>query len=254
MGKTKLREVTFGSLLDSETLPSGHRFELMPDTVDVALRVAEAHDPAPWRRKLMQVLAVTKSVGGKDVRENGGADFLGRLLDSDVVFLALAWTSIMNGRKIDISESIPCPSCAARLDSVELNPLVVYARQEPPDGPATYYPVEVEDEFLPQSMRGGSISVAEPTWIQARRRIPENTWENVEVIAMNRAMGAIHVSSGKGKAPRLVSVAEARKMRMRGLQAVISTMEDSIPHIKPVISLSCKECGVASDIPFEQAV
>ncbi len=252
-GKSKLVKSTLGEMVDAGVLPSGCQFDLMPDTVEVALRVAEASDPYKWKEKLLQVLAVTSSVNGENIREKGGVDFLGGLLDTDVVFLALAWTHVMNDRRIKLNEAIPCPQCASPFAEIPLDVIGVSRRESKPSGPFPMFEVDgLNDDMLPTSLKGNTILVGEPTWIAARKNIPENSWDKPDAIRIYRSLCALYAQNKEGKAPRQVSRTEAVKIKMRGVHAIAQCLDDNVPSIDSSMVITCSECGSESEVPFEQ--
>lgn len=253
----RLKDMTFGEMLDQCILPSGTPYELMPDTVEVALKVAEADDGSQWKKKLLQTLAVTKTVGGVDPRDaqGGGVGFLGSLLDADVVMLALAWTAEMNGRKLKLQGGIPCPQCADNWTELDLRPLGVrtFNKAKSPDEPAEYVPVECNVDRLPASLKGG-LRVGLPSWRDARKDVPANHWENTEVILLHRMTCALYTTATSGKSVRQVSRAEARALPMEAIRAIQDTMLVAVPHIQPFIRIVCPHCGMEGDVPFDQAL
>ena len=259
--QSALVESSFGDMLDRSVLPSGVPFELMPDTVDVALKVAEANDPKFWRKKLLQVLAVTKSISGVDLhgQEKGSAgnpvDMLGTMLDADVTFLALAWTAEMNGRKIKLSEGIPCPQCAKPFTEISLAPLKVFCRSVAGGPTSHFHQVDDLDRTkFPGSLAEGKIFVGDPQWTASRKSIPENSSTNLEVVRMHRVMCSLYHQSAGSAAPRQVSAVETKKIRMSELNKLSDAMDHNVPRIDAGIALVCAECGMEARIPFEQAI
>lgn len=257
MGGTQstLVKVTFGELLDAGRTPSGLPFVLKPDTVENGLKVAEAKDQLKWREKAMQVMAVTESIGGQDIKKNGGVDFVCGLLDTDVVFLAMAWTSEVNGRALKLGQSIPCPQCTAPMTEIDLSGLAILARREPASGPSAIKAIELPPEVmakLPDSVKSGTIMVKDPTWRESRMRVPAACGDDVAVIDVHRALSALMVSHD-GRAPRAVVAAEASKFPMRAIQIIITKIDEVIPNFTRDLVIHCSTCGAELDVPFDRA-
>ena len=137
--ESPLREVTFEQLFAEGLLPSGHPFELMPDTVETGLKVAEVDDNFIWRQKALEALVVLKSVGEHQLHEEDspGIEIIHGMLDADVMFLAMGWSAQMNGFSIKLNEGVPCPSCASPFTEIPFGGLVIHARAAPEDGPSS---------------------------------------------------------------------------------------------------------------------
>lgn len=243
---------TLADLLDSNTLPSGVSFELKPDTIDTGLKVAEAKDSQLWREKLMQVLAVTESIGGKNVKEAGGVSFLGSMLDTDIVFLSLAWTAVVNGSALTLPSPIPCPECTAPFTSVDLGLLEVVCYDGQVQGADAYVLVEFDSKFrtrFPESLREGEIVIIPPTWLSARSRVPANSVQSQVSVDMYRAMTSLGIRKGTEQ-PRGISLAEVRMLPMAALQTVISTMSEHVPSFKRIVKFHCNACNTDIDVPF----
>lgn len=252
---TILRKTTLGALLDACQLPSGARYVLHPDTVEFGLKVAEASDPLKWREKAMQVVAVTSTINGQDVKASGGVEFVCGLLDTDVLFLAMAWTFEVNGRELKFDKALPCPQCTAPFSKVDMNQLVVMVRDEAASGPTAMREMILDPELvarLPASIRDGKLLVKDPTWREARSRIPAVCANDLEVIDVHRALSALMVQHGE-KAPRAVVQAESKQFPMRVVQAILAEMDRLIPNFTRELQFTCKTCGVEIDIPFDRA-
>lgn len=250
-----LRRTTLGSLMDNGRLPSGATYTLNPDTVEFGLKVAEASDPLKWREKAMQVVAVTSTINGSDVKTAGGIEFVNGLLDTDVVFLAMAWTFDVNGRELKFEKAMPCPCCTAPFSRVDMNRLVVMARDELATGSSAIRELTLDSELvskLPASVRDGKLMVKDPTWRESRSRVPANSLSNVEVVDVHRALSALMVQHGD-KAPRAVVMAESKQFQMRVIQGIIAEMDRLVPNFTRDLQFTCATCGVEIDIPFERA-
>lgn len=250
-----LRKTTLGALLDACQLPSGAHYTLQPDTVEFGLKVAEAADPLKWREKAMQVVAVTNTINGQDVKASGGVEFVCGLLDTDVLFLAMAWTFEVNGRELKFDKALPCPRCTALFSSVDMNQLVVMVRDEQASGPAAIREVVLGPklmERLPASIRDGKLLVKDPTWREARSRVPAACANDIEVIDVHRALSALMVQHGD-KPPRAVVQAESKQFPMQVIQTVLTEMDRLIPNFTRELQFTCKTCGAEIDIPFDRA-
>lgn len=256
-GESPLQEITFEQLFKEGRLPSGYPFELMPDTVETALKVAEVDDLYVWRKKALEAHVVLRSVAEHTFHEDDspGVEFIHGMLDTDVIFLALAWSSQMNGFKIRLSEGVPCPSCASAFMEIPFGNLRIFARTAPIEGPEGIFPVEGMDQnLLPKSIRGGSLFVCDPVWKVVRRYVAEKSWESAEVVAMYRAMGSLRHSSKSAKSPRAVAIAEAKQMSARTLRMIIDTLDRFVPHFEGSVDLKCEQCKSVSIVPFEQGL
>lgn len=258
--KSQLEETTFAQLFKEERLPSGHSFELMPDTVETALNVAEIDDILMWRKKAKQAAAVLKSVGGTNLQDSGEDDsgfrFVERMLDTDVVFSALAWSAQLNGMSIKLSEGVPCPSCAHPFREIPIGDVKVFARPAPigDSGLPSTWPVEIDDEDLPAAIRGGTISVSDPTWKNARINVADRSWDNSEVVTIYRGVSCLWFTK-KGKAPRNVqSRTEGRKIRAKAVQRAVEALDEHVPHFEPRIEMVCTSCKQVSVVPFDQGL
>lgn len=250
MANTQVRKLA--DLLDSGTLPSGAQFELKPDTVAVGLKVAEAKDSQPWREKLMQVLAVTETVNGVNVREAGGVPYLGSLLDTDIVFLSLAWTASVNGNSLTLPTPIPCPECTAPFTSVDLGLIEVVCYDNTLQGPETYEVIEFDEQLrsrFPVSLREGEIVIIPPTWMASRSKIPLSSMSSAAAVDMYRAMTSLGVRKS-AEQPRSVVLAEARELPMAAVQKIITVMNERIPSFRRVIKFNCTTCKAEIDVPF----
>lgn len=252
---TKLRKTTLGALLDGNHLPSGASYALQPDTVEFGLKVAEATDPLKWREKALQVVAVVDTINDQSVKASGGVDFVCGLLDTDVIFLAMAWTCEVNGRELKFDKPVPCPQCTAPFQKVDLSQLAIMVRDEPSSGPNAIQVLNIEPELmakLPASVRDGKLLVKDPTWREARSRIPANCANDLQVIDVHRALSALMVQHGE-KAPRAVVQAESKQFPMRAVQVILAEMDRLVPNFTRELQFVCKTCEVEIDIPFDRA-
>ncbi len=250
-----LTRTSLGHLLDAERLPSGVSYVLRPDTIENGLKVAEASDALKWREKALQVLAVTASIGGVDVKDNGGVEFICGLLDTDVVFLAHAWTLGANGRTLKLNGGVPCPSCAEPFREIDLSGLVMMARETPASGLDAIHKLEFEPSLvskLPTSLQDGQILMKDPTWREARSKVPPSSSGNSDVVDTYRALSALMVKHGD-KPPRAVTSMESRQFPMKMAQALIEQMNLLIPNFSREFQFNCPKCGLEVDIPFDRA-
>lgn len=247
-----LTVMTFKELFDMERLPSGHSFELMPDTVENALSVAEASDVRPWKEKVLQAFAVTSKIGTHNVQEQGFT-FLSSVLDTDLIFLGLAWSAQLNGMTFKLEEPAPCPSCGAPFHEIGFGGMKVHVRESPLETPGVWKIDGIEKTMLPKSLHNGDLMCGDMTWEDARKNVSETTWENQDVINIHRVMASLKVSSG-GKLPRHVVSAESRKMSARALKHVAAEMNKHIPYFEPGIDLECQKCKSVSTVPFNQGL
>jgi hypothetical protein len=253
--ETKLRKTTLGALLDAERLPSGVPYTLHPDTVEFGLKVAEAADPLKWREKALQVMAVVDTVNGQSVKSSGGVEFVCSLLDTDVVFLAMAWSCGVNGRDMKFDKALPCPRCTTPFQKVDLGQLTIMARDEQATGVHAIQELVIEPELLaklPPSIRDGKLLVKDPTWRDARSRVPANCAGDLTVIDVHRALCAVMVQHGE-KAPRAVVQAESKQFPMKAIQVILAEMDRLVPNFNHELQFVCKECGLEIDIPFDRA-
>lgn len=253
--QSPLRVTTLGALLDSCTLPSGATYVLQPDTVEIGLKVAEASDPLKWREKALQVVTVTESINGQNIKAAGGVEFVNSLLDTDVMFLAMAWTFEVNGRELKFDKAVPCPQCTAPFSKVDMNELGIAVRDTPVSGLHAIVPIELPAELiarLPASIKDGVLHIKDPTWREARSRVPANNQADMEVIDVHRALSALLVKHGD-KAPRAVTRAEANQFPMRVIQSIIAEMDRLVPNFTRELKFKCKSCEVEIDIPFDRA-
>lgn len=253
--ETTLVETTFKELFEQERLPSGNSFELMPDTVEVALAVAEVNDPFQWKKKAIRVFTVTKKVAGHDVQdaEKGGPAFVQRMLDTDVIFLSLAWTAAINGTKIDVEDGgVPCPTCATRFKDIDFGNLKIWARGKPADT-GIYHVPDIDAGDLPKSLAHGQLCVRDATWMAARRGVSDQSWENPEAVKMHRTMASLMLDR-EGKGARDVSFSEAKQMRARALVKAARVMDQHIPHFEMQLEIRCAKCKEAAIIPFTQGL
>lgn len=251
-GVSELQEISFEELFRQERLPSGHEYELMPDTVENALSVAEASDARPWKHKVMQAFAVTKSIGSISVQEQGW-DYMQNILDTDLVFIGLAWSAQLNGMEFDLSEPVPCPACGHAFKKIGFSNLKIHVRPTPMQGPGVWPVEDLDKDLLPDSLKKGQIMVSDTTWLAARKNIGEAQWENQDVVNIHRAMASLRVSTS-GNAPRAVIMAEARKMSAKSLVAITREMNRHIPYFEQSLDLECKKCKSVSTVPFSQGL
>lgn len=255
--KSTLVEVTFEQLFKEGRLPSGNTFELNDDTVDVAIRVAEVNEQRKWAEKANQAFIVTKRVNGIELHgENGtGIEFMYNMLDTDILFLSLAWSAQMNGMDIDLEEGVPCPSCGREFTSVPFGNAVFFARQEPVGGPNAVFPVDgIDKTHLPKTLRDSSIFVVDPTWKAARSNVSERSWDNTEVVLIYRALSAVRCSSSGGgiRAPSMNG--ELKQIRPRALRPIVETLNSHVPYFKASLDLKCTGCKSTAVVPFGQGV
>jgi hypothetical protein len=254
----RLQQTTFKQLFDAGVLPSGHTFELMPDTVDIALRVSEVGDALPWSKKALQAYIVAKNIGGHELHDEGlGAEFIHGMLDIDVIFLSLAWTAQLNGMALKLSEGVPCPGCNAPFREVPFGNIVIFSRPAPVSGPdATFRLDKVDDAVLPPSLKNGTFFLTDPTWRAARQNVSEKSWSIPEVVAIHRALSCLRFSSNGNKgAPRAVSFkAEGMKLSTAVVAGFVRKLDEFVPHFHPTLDLVCKECEQVSVVPFEQGL
>jgi len=244
---------TLQELLDEGRLPSGGTFTLMPDTVGTGLAVAEAADSAQWREKALQVLAVVDKIDGESVRDNGGVDFIRSLPDTDVSFLALAWSCQSTGGSLSLGEGAPCPYCAHKIKKFSMSGLGVVCAA--PGKSSGFVPVEMPEGCAPARFKDGQFMVKMPTWFDARSNIPEVSYDKFEVLHIHRAMAALYFQ-GKGEpAPRKIMSTEIKtKFKLPAIRAVMKTLRESTPHILDAISIECPSCKQEVETPFEQAM
>lgn len=243
---------TLRELVDAGRLPSGVEFELMPDTIEVALGVAEANAVSKWQEKSAQVLAVVKTIDGKDVREAGGLNYINQLPDVDVAFIALAWTASVSDYSISLSESVPCPNCASPINNIDLGPLEVFAYRDRPS-PFPMYRIDVDDRHLPDLYKENGLFVTCPTWMSARSRVADLHWSNMQVIAARRVMSAMHAGMASGS-PRQLADAEAKRLPTACMRAATVCMKFHVPHIPEVIRVTCPICKSEISAPFDQGM
>jgi hypothetical protein len=252
-----VKESSLGSLLDSDTLPSGHRFALKPDTVEVALSVAEATGATKYHEKLAQVSRVIESVDGKNVAESGGVDFLQGMLDTDIVFISLAWTLQNNGRSLAMKDGVQCPKCATKITSIDLSEIRIFAADVAGADaikPSSLRKVEVDPELLPPVLKSGGVYVGTPTWYTARRDVPDASWTNQEVVKIHRVLSVLHAKSTDGQSMRALARAEARGLRTAVVKAAALVLDDHVPYIVPSLIIICSACKDRFEVPFDQPV
>lgn len=253
---SKLRQIRLTELLNNERLPSGASYVLKPDTVENGLKVSEANDPLKWRQKALEVLAIVESVNGIVPKGNGGVDFIANMLDTDVVFLSLAWTFSVNGSVTKFSRGTPCPECKEPITEVDVGELMMNVRDNVVSGVESMFEIEVDPALmakLPGALASGKFMVKDPTWRDARARVPDASMSNLEVVDINRAMTALMVKS-EGHPPRSVTLAESRKFPMKIIQEVLREMDLVIPNFAYVVHFRCSSCEVEIDLPFARTV
>jgi hypothetical protein len=250
-----LIKTTFKELFNAGRLPSGHEFELMPDTVETMLRVAEANDAFPWKEKASQALAVTARVGSSDVQKEG-VEFIHSMLDMDVLFLAMAWTSQLHGFEIKLGrDGIPCPACNAAIKAVPFGDTPMHVRPEPVSGPAGVNKVTNVPDGMPASLKSCTLYFTDPTWQAARQHIAERVWSSPEVVGPYRVIAALRASSTDGSGVRPISVqAEGRQIKARAMAELVQQLDEFVPHFDPTLLLVCPSCKTASEIPFDTGV
>ncbi len=245
---------TFDELFREKTLPSGHSFELAADDVDTALTVAEQDHSLIYMRKALQAHCVVKSIGGRNIHgENGlGVEFINGLLDTDVIFIGLAWTAQMENMNIELDSGVPCPYCSHPWMKIPFGNLKIWCRNQPVSGMENSVSMAVDKGLVPKSM-GTELVIVEPTWESSRRHVPEKRWESQEHIMINRAMSAVRVRSSDGSSLRQPSYkGELRKMRMQAINQVSKVLDSTVPFIERQLDLHCENCGKVSHIPFDQ--
>ena len=254
--QTVLEESTFENLFKQNRLPSGHSFELMPDTVETALRVAEVNDSKSWKEKALQAYVVCKKIGHFDVQEQGPG-FIHNLLDTDVTFLSLAWAAQMNGTTIGLEEGgVPCPTCSVAFKEVNFGDLKIHCRPTPIGGPDGMFKVDaVSDAELPNSLQGCTLFVTDPTWQLAKSKLTDSSWGVPQAVILHRMMCTLRASSQGGTAPRALSLkGEVNKLKSSVIPKVVQVMNDNIPHFVMQLDLKCQHCGEVAVVPFEQAL
>lgn len=247
---------TFDELFREEKLPSGARFKLVEDTVDNSLKVAEQDHHLTYMKKAMQIFCVLDSIGGIKLHEEGspGVEVINGLLDTDVVFLGLAWTAQMADMTLELNDGVPCPHCGHHWMEVPFGNLKVMCRDEPVSGADAQVALKAEKGWAPASM-GLSWMITDPTWEKARRFIPEKQWGSTDHITMHRAMAATMVESSSGGSVRQPSMkGELRKLRMRGISAINRALDANVPRMQMHLDLECSNCGQVTQLPFEQGV
>lgn len=251
--KPTLKVSTFQELFDTEVLPSGHRFELMPDTIEVALKIAEVADGISWKKKALQAHVVAKKVGPHDVQEQG-PQFVHSLLDADVTFLSLAWSAQMNGMALNLDEGVPCPMCATPFKKIDMGGLKIHSRSTPAGGPDGYFEVkDIPDEWLPKSIQSCTLMVMDPTWQGARQKLPESSWTIPEAV-MIRRMAASLYAARDGGGPRGVTWAEFQKISAKAIPNILKVMNAHLPHFEFHLDMECENCREVAVIPFEQGL
>jgi hypothetical protein len=251
-----LKETTFGELLSAGKLPSGSPFTLMPDTMDVALRVGEVTDSQKWRKKVKEVYEVTASVGDIEIKRTSreGEAFIQSLPDVDVAFLGLAWAAATNGYTIDVPPT-PCPACGHNFTKIDLADLGVWAKDENADHSARYYEVDdVEIKELPEGFNDAhAVVLSSPSWLAARSKIPENVWERHDIVKMYRCIAATHIIRGPNGAPVKMPSHTWRKGRVVVMRPIVQGMSDCIPHFSEVLDIECDDCKTVLTVPFADA-
>ena len=249
---------TFEELFNEERLPSGLAFKLMPDTVETALKVAEADGTQPWKKKALQAYTVTRVVGDVDLHdeeEGQSPEFVHHMIEADVIFLTLAWSAQLNGTSMALTESVPCPTCAHPFKEIGFGNLKVLCRPDVVGGPSAMWPVEdVVDADLPKSLKGHSMYVVDPTWTRSKKGLSERSWGNQDVVAIHRAAASMRVAKSGKKSPRSVVRPEWMALRTRTLNSVIKVMEQHIPHFEERLELKCKNCENISIVPFNEGL
>jgi|9_EtaG_2_1085328.scaffolds.fasta_scaffold00002_131 hypothetical protein len=245
---------TFKELYEQSKLPSGLEFELQPDTVENALAVAEIDDPQPWKKKALQVFTVTKSVNGVPFHDDDGSvSLVNNMLDTDIQFLSLAWTAQLNGTKMDLDGGAPCPSCNKLILNIDYGNLKVHHRDTPATGPGMHEVEGIDPAMLPKTLVGGKMAVADTSWMNARKRVTEKSWENLDAIMMHRIMSALYVIKGDS-GNRIVTNHEAMAMRSKVLLLAKDVMDQHVPHFDLHMILTCPHCKEDSMIPFTQGL
>lgn len=246
---------TFDELFREERLPSGNSFKLVEDTVDNALKLAEQDHPQTYMKKALQVHTVLKSVGGMTLHgdDSPGVELVNGMLDTDVVFLGLAWTAQMSDMTIMLDEGVPCPYCGDKWHKVPFGNLKVMCRDQPASGSDAKLTIEVDPAYLPSSM-GTKLIVSDPTWENARRHIPERRWTSTDHIEMHRAMSCVTVESSSGGIRQPSLKGELRKMRMRAIEGINEALAANTPHMQMHLDLKCEGCGKVTHLPFDQGV
>jgi hypothetical protein len=255
-GDAILTERTFKEMFDEGILPSGNTFELMEDTVDTAIRVAEVNDAKTWKRKALEAFTITKRVGVHEVHEVG-PEFIHGMLDTDVTFLSLAWAAQLNGSTLDLDgESVPCPSCARPFKQVDFGDLKCRALPAPLVGPQATYEVKgIEDSELPSSLKGCTMYVSHPTWMGSKSSMPESSWDKEAAVNLYRALSSIRASSTGGGTPRVPSIkGEARLIKASAVPKIIKTMDSCIPNFRMHLDMVCPHCREVAVIPFSQGL
>jgi hypothetical protein len=255
-----LRAVTLEELIAEGRLPSGHEFELMPDTVGIGLSVSEVDEKMSWRKKARQAALVCKSAAGQDIQSTNPKEqvtFMGNMLDADVVFLSLAWNAQNNGMVVKLTDGggVNCPLCANPFSEIPFGCICIMARSQPASGPSAVFPIEVDRSKLPASIRDQQLFIQDPLWVGAKAHVPENFWTNEDVVRMNRVIAALRVGAREGGPPRMLSrKAEAMNLRMATVIEVSDAMDKCIPHFKPTFPLVCTNCGAEALLPFAQGL
>lgn len=249
----QLISMTFKELYSAGLLPSGATFELMPDTVEVALAVAEVSDPYQWKKKALEAFTITKTIGGIDVQEHG-PELVYNLSDTDVIFLSLAWTAQLNSTKMPIEGGIPCPTCNKLFHDVDFGELKVNCRQALDNSPKMFLIDGIDEKDLPKSLRGGKLAIGDMTWKQSRQRVSEASWENPEAVKMHRILSGLHLMKNNNGKTRFVAFAESRKMRAGVLKSAAKTMDENIPSFEMTLGMVCNYCGEIAAVPFTQGL
>jgi hypothetical protein len=254
-----LVKATLREMYELGRLPSGYRFELMPDTIETALKVASVDHPQLHVRKAMQAAVVLSRVGDhmlhQSERSEDDLNIVMHTLDADVQFVSLAWAAQLEGLDLKLKEGVPCPACAAKIAEIPFGDISLFVRPEPVVGQAAVWDVKLDDTgSLPSSIKSGELKIVDPTWGAARSDIPEKQWSSAEIVATMRAAAAIRYKDG-GKPPRALSrKAEFMKMRTKDVGAIVKAMDLVVPHFESFLDLKCKSCGEVIKIPFDQGL
>jgi hypothetical protein len=256
-GAGSLRQITFMELLQAGRLPSGYEFELMPDTVGIGLKVSEVDEKIAWRKKAKQAAIVTKSVAGQPIAEMKSKEqieFFGGMLDTDVMFLSMAWTSQNNGATMKLADAgIPCPACGTAFKEIPYGHISVFCREQPVSGPTAVFPLEVScRDDLPDSLKAGQFFVQDPNWMPSKVHIPENSWMIPEVVKVHRVLAGLRYSDRTSGPPRMLSRnAEALNLPVKAIEEVARQMDLHVPYMDRKFTITCAGCGQESEVPFD---
>lgn len=250
---SKLTHSTLAELMDAGRLPSGRRFVLAPDTIEIAMQVGEADHRDEWQLKLLQVSSMVDSIENTSISYGPeGATLLKSTLDTDVAFIALAWIAAAQGMALALDGNVDCPACGAAITEIPLGGIIVSARDQPASGSDAIIPLEVDERLrkrLPEAVRDRDFFMRDPTWAASRSHIKNGKLSDRTTVETHRVLAGLmwDANGSTISVPRSMSV----KFPVRFIRLGMEAISKHVPTIANMLSFKCSKCNSSIDVPFD---